>query len=199
MIEAPTKNRRGRPAASEAVAHERILDAVGSILQERSVRDLTIEEVARRAGVGKPTIYKWWPSKARLIIGFMDERFPKSFVPADSLSLADTLRQQIAEHVGMLGGFYGKILRELIGEGQSDPDTLEQVRLRYLAKREALDSGLLAAAKAAGEIREGIDSGTLIDLIYGPIYYRLLFQHDPLDQAFAQKVVNDVLACNKPG
>ena len=198
MIEEQTKNRRGRPAASEAVAHERILDAVGSILQERSVRDLTIEEVARRAGVGKPTLYKWWPSKARLIIGFMDQRFSKSVVPDASLSLADTLRQQIAEHVGMLGGFYGKILRELIGEGQSDPDTLEQVRLRYLAKREALDSGLLADAKSANEIRSDIDSGTLIDLIYGPIYYRLLFQHDPIDQAFAQKVVNDVLACNKP-
>ena len=57
-----------------AESHAAILDAVYELLQERSVRDLTMEAVAKRAGVGKPTLYKWWPTKAALVLAMFRER-----------------------------------------------------------------------------------------------------------------------------
>src|SRR5579859_2667198 len=56
--------RKGRPPSERATSHAVIMDAVYSLLQKKSVRDLTMEEVAKRAQVGKPTLYKWWPNKA---------------------------------------------------------------------------------------------------------------------------------------
>ena len=69
-----TRRSRGRPPGATAESHTQILDAVYELLQERSVRDLTIEAVAKRAGVGKPTIYKWWPTKADLVMAMFQER-----------------------------------------------------------------------------------------------------------------------------
>src|ERR1700736_5052469 len=74
MAKERQKKRRGRPPSALAASHNAILDAVYDLLHEKSVRDLTIEGVARRAGVGKPTIYKWWPSKAALVMDMLDER-----------------------------------------------------------------------------------------------------------------------------
>jgi AcrR family transcriptional regulator len=59
-------------------SHAAIMDAVYTLLQEKSVRDLTIEEVAKRARVGKPTLYKWWPTKATLVLAMLCERMAPS-------------------------------------------------------------------------------------------------------------------------
>ena len=77
-----TRRSRGRPAGATAESHTQILDAVYELLQERSVRDLTIEAVAKRAGVGKPTIYKWWPTKADLVMAMFQERLDTGRPPA---------------------------------------------------------------------------------------------------------------------
>ena len=67
------------------------MDAVYELLQHKSVRDLTIEEVARRAGVGKPTIYRWWPSKAALVMDMFEERVvPQYGVPRDDATAEPT-------------------------------------------------------------------------------------------------------------
>ena len=62
-----------------AASHAAIMDTVYALLQEKSVGDLTMEEVANRAKVGKPTLYKWWPTKATLVLAMLCERM----VPTD--------------------------------------------------------------------------------------------------------------------
>ena len=71
---APKPARRGRPPSEAAESHAAILDAVYELLQEGSVRDLTMEAVAKRAKVGRPTLYKWWPSKSALVFAMFHER-----------------------------------------------------------------------------------------------------------------------------
>src|SRR5713226_7132392 len=66
--------RKGRPPSEMAASHAVIMDAVYALLQEKSVRDVTIEAVAKRARVGKPTLYKWWPTKATLVLAMLCER-----------------------------------------------------------------------------------------------------------------------------
>jgi len=194
---ADTKKRRGRPASAGAVSHEQILDAVQAILQEKSVRDLTMEEVARSAGVGKPTLYKWWPSKAALVLDLFEERMVGTLDIPHAATAEEDIRTQARELIRLLGGFFGKVARELIAEGQSDPSVLVEYRERYLSKRRAYTRESIARAKETGEFRKDIDADVLIDMLYGPIYYRLLVQHAPLDAAFADKVIDDVLTCVK--
>jgi AcrR family transcriptional regulator len=189
----PEKKRRGRPSSASAVSHDRILDAVQEILQEKSVRDLTIEEVARRAGVGKPTIYKWWPSKAALVLDLFEERMVCSLAVPDAATAEEAIRGQVTELIRLLNGFFGKVARELIAEGQSDPEVLREYRDRYISKRRGFSLSVIERAKAAGEIRSDVDGDFLIDRIYGPIYYRLLLQHKTLDAAFGNRLVDDVL------
>src|ERR1700740_831704 len=74
MNDPSRRGRRGRPPSEMAASHAAIMDAVQGLLQKQSVRDLTMEEVARRAGVGKPTLYKWWRTKAALVLAMLCER-----------------------------------------------------------------------------------------------------------------------------
>ena len=68
--------RKGRPPSEMAASHVAIMDAVYALFKEKSVRDLTMEAIAKRAGVGKPTLYKWWPSKAPLVAMLCERMAP---------------------------------------------------------------------------------------------------------------------------
>src|SRR5258705_11539002 len=121
MAKDDEKKRRGRPRSAAAASHDAILGAVYDLLHGKSVRDLTVEEVARRAGVGKPTIYKWWPSKAALVMAMFDERIIGELAGPDARTAADAIRGPVTELVRRLSGFHGKVAAAIIAEGQSDP------------------------------------------------------------------------------
>jgi len=188
---------RGRPPGTAATAHDAILDAVYALLQEKSVRDLTIEEVAKRAGVGKPTIYRWWPSKAALVMDMFEERVAPQFRVSDAVTAEATIRRHVTLLIRLLNGFFGKVSAEIIAEGQSEPDVLREYRERYVLKRRALSHEVIQRAKASGEFREDMDPQLLIDMVYAPIYYRLLVGHEKLDRRFGDALVDCVMACAK--
>src|SRR5258708_33794217 len=84
MKKPPSAVRKGRPPRQNAESHTAIVDAVLALLQEKSVRDLSMEEVAKRAKVGKPTLYKWWPTKATLVLAMICGRMaPTVDTPAN--------------------------------------------------------------------------------------------------------------------
>ena len=89
------RSARGRPPGNAATAHDAILDAVQELLQQKTVRDLTIEEIAKRAGVGKPTIYRWWPSKAALVMDMFEERVAAQFRVPEAATAEATIRGAI--------------------------------------------------------------------------------------------------------
>ncbi|OWK35106.1 Transcriptional regulator, TetR family [Fimbriiglobus ruber] len=177
-----------------AASHDTILSAVFDILQEKSVRDLTIEEVAKRAGVGKPTIYKWWPTKAALVMAMFDERIVGKLATPNAKTAEQAIRAQVTELIPLFNGFFGKVIADIIAEGQSDSSVLEEYRLRYQIKLRAFSVEVINRAVETGEFQKKIDPEVLIDMIYGPIYYRLLVRHAPLDAAFGKAVVDNILA-----
>ena len=90
-------------------------------LQERSVRDLTMEAGARRAGVGKPTLYKWWPTEAALVLAMFRERIASAALPPPSVGTAEeAIRDAARVLIRALKGQLGKVMSELIAEGQSE-------------------------------------------------------------------------------
>src|SRR5258707_3797131 len=112
------EKRRGRPRSAAAASHDAILGAVYDLLHEKSVRDLTIEEIARRAGVGKPTIYKWWPSKAALVMDMLDERIVEDLSAPGASNAEAAIRGLVTKVVRRFNGFAGKVLVEILAEGQ---------------------------------------------------------------------------------
>jgi AcrR family transcriptional regulator len=190
---ASARRSRGRPPATTAESHALILDAVYELLQERSVRDLTIEAVAKRAKVGKPTIYKWWPTKADLVMAMLQERLDRPPATPESVvaptTAQDALKLKVRMFVGKLNGLFGKVIAELIAEGQSDPAILEALYDRHLRERRAATVAEVERAQAAGELPADVDPGLVVDAISGPLYYRLLMRHEPLTETYADDLV----------
>jgi AcrR family transcriptional regulator len=199
LTKADAKKRRGRgrPPGNAATAHDAILDAVYELLQGKSVRELTIEEVAKRAGVGKPTIYRWWPSKAALVMDMFEERVAPQFHASDAATAEATIRRHVTVLIRLLNGFFGKVSAEIIAEGQSEPDVLREYRDRYVLKRRALSHDVIQRAKESGEFHEDVDPQLLIDMVYAPIYYRLLLRHEKLDKRFGDALVDEVMVSAK--
>jgi AcrR family transcriptional regulator len=194
MAKEHEKKRRGRPPSAAAASHDAILDAVFHLLHKKSVRDLTIEEVALRAGVGKPTIYKWWPSKAALVMAMLDERIVEDLSAPNAANAEEALRALVTELVRRFNGFLGKVAMEILAEGQSEPAVLEEYRDRYLSKRRAIATEVIERAQAAGEFKKDIDPQVLIDMIFGPIYFRRLVRHQELDERFGNELVDRIIA-----
>jgi len=187
------KRKPGRPRSASAIAHDRILDAVFELLQTHSVRELQIQEVCRKAGISKPTIYKWWHTKAAMVMAMFEQRMVRRLPPIESLSAEQLIRVAVPGLIRLFNGRFGKVAAEMIAAGQSEPAVLREFRDRYVLKRRKVAVKALEEAHASGEMNRSVDPELLLDLIFGPIYFRLLVKHQPLNQAFGKDLLDFVL------
>src|SRR5215469_11117967 len=135
MKNSPHRGRKGRPPSEMAASHAAIMDAVYALLRQKSVRDLTMEEVARWAGVGKPTLYKWWPTKATLVLAMLCERMALNLEKPTVLTAEESLRFRVRRLIGAFNGPFGRIVAGLIAEGQSEPVVLHEFFARWVSPR----------------------------------------------------------------
>jgi len=194
MIPAPKTRPRGRPR-SEA-AEKAVMDAVYAFLQERSVRELTMEGIAERANVGKPTLYKWWPSKAALVMAVLSERLvPKAprLDPNSARTAEETIRGLMHRIVGAFNGMFGKVFADLIAEGQNDPGLLSDLYEKHLGQRRNALVAEIERGKQAGEFYPEVDAELLVDSLIGPIYYRLLMKTAPLTEAYVDQLFEQLM------
>jgi len=176
-----------------AASHAGIMDTVFALVQEKSVLDLTMEEVANRAKVGKPTLYKWWPTKATLVLAMLCERMvPNTERPSD-LTAEESLRVRVRRLIDAFNGPFGKIVAGLIAEGQREPRILQQFFDRWVSPRRTATIAELQRAKNAGELQSEAELEILIDAIFGAIYYRLLLRSGPLTRRFGEELVQQVM------
>lgn len=185
--------RRGRPPREAAEAHAAILDAVYELLKEKSARDLTMEEVARRAKVGKPTLYKWWPTKAALVLAMFHERIAGQSPVPETATVEESIRLKTCSLIQEFNGLFGKVMADLIAEGQSEPDLLRDLSEQHMAPRRAATAVDIERAKADGEFLPDMDTDLVIDGIFGPIYFRLLMRQHPLTEAYGDALIDQVL------
>jgi AcrR family transcriptional regulator len=168
------------------------LDAVYELLQKRSVRDLTMEAVANRAGVGKPTLYKWWPTKAALVLAMFRERIAVALPPPSVGTAEEGIRDMASALIGPLNGQLGKVLSELIAEGQSEPAILRELFDKHIRGHHEANSADIERGKTSGELASDADPELIIDAVFGAIFYRLLFRTSPLTEEFSEKLVRQV-------
>ncbi|HSZ54446.1 MAG TPA: TetR/AcrR family transcriptional regulator [Tepidisphaeraceae bacterium] len=193
------RGRKGRPPSEMAASHDAIMDAVYSLLQKKSVRDLTMEEVAQRARVGKPTLYKWWPTKATLVLGMLCERMAPTLEKPTVLTAEASLRYRVRRLIDAFNGPFGKIVAGLIAEGQSEPAVLQEFFARWVSPRRTATIADLQRGKNAGELRSETEPELLNDAIFGAIYYRLLLRSAPLTRRFGDELVQQVIRGYRSG
>jgi len=193
------RGRKGRPPSEMAASHAAIMDTVYALLQEKSVRDLTMEEVARRAKVGKPTLYKWWPTKAALVLTMLCERMAPNLEKPSDLTAEESLQFRVRSLIDAFNGPFGKIVAGLIAESQNEPGILQQFFDRWVSPRRAATIGDLQRAKKAGKLRSEADPELLNDAIFGAIYYRLLLRSGPLTRRFGKELVEQVIRGHRSG
>ncbi|MED1792928.1 TetR/AcrR family transcriptional regulator [Brevibacillus nitrificans] len=181
------QGKRGRPRNVET--HKSILSASYDLLLEEGFKAVTVDKIAERAKVSKATIYKWWPNKAAVIMeGFL-------YAATSRLPVPDTgsTFQDIYDHATSLMRFLtsreGNIIKELIGEGQLDPHLAQEYRERFFQPRRMQAKELFEKGKQRGDLKESLDVEVSIDLVYGPIFYRLLVTGDELNDSYMHELV----------
>jgi AcrR family transcriptional regulator len=182
----------GRPRSERA--RRAILQAANELLESEGFAAVTVEAIAERAGVSKATVYRWWPNRAAVVMdGFLST--VSSEVPFPH---TDYAREDIRIHMRRLteafSGKMGRTVAALIAEGQSDPELAEALRSRWLSVRRAEAREILELGIERGELREDLDPEVAVDVLYGPIYFRMLVAHAPLDEDFADALADHIFA-----
>ena len=191
--------RKGRPPSEMAASHAAIIDAVHALLREKSVRDLTMEEVAKRAKVGKPTLYKWWPTKATLVLAMLSDRMARNLEKPTVLTAEESLRFRVRSLIDAFNGPFGKIVAGLIAEGQSESAIRQAFFDRWVSPRRTATIADLERAKNAGELQPDTDPDLLNDAIFGAIYYRFLLGSGPFTRRFGEELVEQVIRGHRAG
>ena len=153
-----------------------------------------MEAVAKRAGVGKPTLYKWWPTKAALVLAMFKERIAVALPPPSVGTAEEAIRDAARALIGPLNGELGKVLSELIAEGQSEPAILQELFDKHIRGHEEADAAEIERGKKSGELANDTDPQLIIDAVFGAIFYRLLFRTAPLTEEFSDKLVRQVFS-----
>ncbi len=177
----------GRPRSAET--ENAILTASYNLLLENGFGSVTVEKIAERAKVSKATIYKWWPNKAAVVMdAFLSAAAARLPVP-DTGSVITDIIIQVTNLANFLTSREGKVITELIAEGQFDPGLAEAYRMRYFTPRRLDSRHILERGIQRKELPDKLDIELSIDLIYGPIFYRLLLTGEPLDHTFIKDLI----------
>jgi AcrR family transcriptional regulator len=183
---------RGRRRSERS--HEAIIAATQELLVERGYPELTIEGIAARAGVGKQTIYRWWPSKAALVL----EAYLAGSDAVPPPAPADSAREDVVASLGWLIAVLaqptgGHVVAGLVGDLQHDQDLAEGFHRDVVPARRGPMLAALERARERGEIRADADLELAVDQLHGAVFYRLLLSGEPLDADFAGRVADQAL------
>ncbi len=186
----PQPGRRPSPETAKA-----ILDATREILAQGGVRGLTVEAVAARSGVAKTTIYRRWRSKDELALAVVLEMVRDQ---VRSVSELGNTRDELVAFVGsavriLNTTLMGKVMQGLVSELAVNPELAQAFQAQVVARRVAELTRLLERGIERGDIRPDADIKMANELLFGPIYYRLLLSGQPLNVDVAKRVVDSYL------
>ena len=181
-------NPRGRPPSKAARA--KALAAAVDILMEQGFGRLTIDAVSSRSGVGKPTIYRNWANASELAMAALMESQPDTRLQKAGV-LSDRLEHQITAIVAAFATTRGRQIGLALAAADQDSEMTRAFRNRVILSGREVGRGLIMEAVRDGEIAAPETIEVILDMIYAPIFYRLLVGHLPLDAAFAKALVSN--------
>ena len=184
---------RGRPRSERA--HKAILDAAAELLLARGLSAVSMDAVAERAGVSKATIYRWWPTKETLALDALYTEWANVQPdPRDTGSLRGDLLALLLPWAGLVRSRpYARVIAALLTQVHTDPAFAAEYRQRVVEPRREQARAVFRRAVERGEIPADTDIELAVDLVYGPLWHRLLHGHLPLDDRFVRDVVTTAL------
>ena len=185
------KPRRGRPR--DPAARKKILAAASALLNEGGLVAVTMEAIAARAGVGKPTIYREWPNAHAVAMTAFLETAEPSPAGKSRQGPLDSLRRQLRKVADVFATRAGRNTAMMIAAAQNDSELAKVFRNHFILKSREEGRLLILAAIEANELRNDADLDVVLDLIYAPLYFRLLIGHGPLDAKFTDAVLDTAL------
>jgi AcrR family transcriptional regulator len=189
-VDLPRRGRGRRPAAE---VRNDVLEAAAELLFTEGMGAFTIDKVANRSGASKVTIYKWWPSKGALALDGYFYRVEPELAFTDTGDIEVDLRAQLHTFLRVIRDSpAGRVIGELIGQAQSDPELKAAYLQRYSSPRRALAVAAMEAAKERGQLRAGLDCETVVDQLWGACYHRLLLPDQPLTHEFVDALVDNL-------
>ena len=183
--------RVGRPRSESA--RQAMLGAAFELAAQHGPEGLTMEAIARRAAVSKETLYRWWGSKAEVLLEALAERGEQEIPIPDSGDLRHDLTRFMRATARALDPGMRRVLRALAAQAASDPAIADQARDRFLSRRRAALEVVLRRAVDRGELDAGRAAAAL-DLVFGSLWYRLVFGIGPLDRKWADAVTDAIAA-----
>jgi AcrR family transcriptional regulator len=183
---APAGRARGR-------TEQAILDATRELLAEGGVHRLTVEGVAARSGVAKTTIYRRWRSKDELALAVLFDMVEQVVSQPDLGDTRAELSGLLHRAVDILRStLMGRVMKGLVSDLATDPELARTFRERVVAFRVSELRRLVDRGIERGELRPDTDVELLHELLFGPVYYRLLFSGSALDDRLAERIVDTV-------
>jgi AcrR family transcriptional regulator len=189
--ETTTARRRGRPR--RPTASKAILDATLELLAEGGFPAATIDAIAARAGVGRNTIYRRWPSKEELIADALHE-LTAELDEQEGDNAYELLLDRISDFARLFADpLFGRLLPAVLGELQRNPAFARVYADRVVRPRRQAIVDLLTQAQEAGELREGVDVDQIADLLAGPPFLRLLpLGLPPVTEHYAEELLETI-------
>jgi AcrR family transcriptional regulator len=195
--EAPVLRRPGRPR--DARADEAILDAALEVLAEVGPGRFTVDEVAARAGCGKATIYRRWPSRGALLLDTGQHRLGLQVGDPDTGSVRDDLVAMLGQlAVKLRDTPAGKVIPAVLAEAAVDPQ-MREIMAAFAHDRRQPALNALRRGVARGELPEDTDVGLVLDLLGGMVFIRVLMLGNPADEDDVARAVETVLAGVRSG
>jgi AcrR family transcriptional regulator len=180
--------RPGRKRSEES--RRAILAAAIELTAESGYAALTIEGIAARSGAGKQTIYRWWRSKADVLLDALALKADLHIPVPDEGSYEEDLRAFLAATFVL--GSRAKVmgpLRALMAEAQIDAEFGERFREEFMRQRRAALGVLVERARDRGELPDGVPPELVVDVVFGTLWYRILAAHRPVDQDLIDQLV----------
>ncbi len=185
------ERRPGRPRSTEA--DEAILDAAIDAFIECGWDGLTIEGVAARAGVGKTTIYRRYPSRLELLLAAAERLAQEKNAVADTGTLRGDLIALVENFLGMLTmSRTGRAIPVMVAATARHPE-LATAYAAFIAERRAESGQPIERAIRRGELPIDVDGSLALDLLVAPIFYRAFVSREPVDDAYVTNLVDAVL------
>jgi AcrR family transcriptional regulator len=183
---------RGRPRS--LAARRAVLEAARALVEKGGYAAATIEAISERSGVAKTTIYRSWPNRPALVVDLLMEMagtaVPPPAVCPDPLKALRTEMHgigQASDHIT------GRLLTSLLGEAQHDPEIRAALLDGLFRPRTDATSKVIRSAQRSGLLRKDVPARLAVDLLVGPIFYRMFVRHEPPSEAFVAHVFRVVM------
>lgn len=182
---------RGRPR--DTAARDEVLAAAAKLLDEGGLPAVTMDRLAARTGVGKPTIYRTWPNAMAVAFDVLLARAEGQRAKALKGSPRAALRAQLRAIADIFTTPIGRSIALLIAAAQSETELAKAFRSRFLMASREEGRGILERGVKEGVFRKDLDLETALDIVYAPLYFRLLIGHLPIDAAFVDRLLDGAL------